>query len=83
MVENALKFVNSNRGTESDNGRVFRVSAYYQRNAGYFPDFDKDLTTHLMTYLEGDEHVELQKANRIKPDIKDWTIYGMLVQYAG
>lgn len=74
LIENALEFVNSNRGTESKNGSVFRVSGYYQRNAEYFPDFDKDLTEHLLTYLEGDERVDLQKANRIEPDIEDWTI---------
>jgi hypothetical protein len=74
LIENALEFVNSNRGTESDRGRVFRVSAYYQRSAEYFPDFDKDLTAHLLTYLEGDERDELQKASNIKPNIEDWTI---------
>jgi hypothetical protein len=74
LIENALDFVNSNRGTESDNSRVFRVSEYYQRSAEYFPDFDKDLTAHLLTYLEGDERDELQKATHIKPDIEDWTI---------
>jgi len=74
LIENALEFVNSNRGTESKNSRLFRVSAYYKRNAEYFPDFDKDLTAHLLTYLEGDERAELQKANHIDPDIVDWTI---------
>jgi len=74
LIENALEFVNSNRGTESKNSRVFRVSSFYQRNADYFPDFDKDLTAHLLTYLEGDEHAELQKAGSIEPDIEDWTI---------
>lgn len=74
LIENALEFVNSNRGTESKNSRVFRVSEYYQRSAEYFPDFDEDLTTHLLTYLEGDERADLQKATRIEPDIEDWTI---------
>jgi len=74
LIENALEFVNSNRGTESKNRRVFRVSSLYQRNADYFPDFDNDLTAHLLTYLEGDERSDLQKANNIKPDIEDWTI---------
>jgi len=74
LIENALEFVNSNRGTESKNSRVFRVSSYYQRSAEYFPDFDKDLTEHLLTYLEGDERADLQQAKSIKPDIDDWTI---------
>ncbi|MGA9573742.1 MAG: DUF547 domain-containing protein [Lysobacterales bacterium] len=74
LIENALEFVNSNRGTESKNSRIFRVSSFYERNAMYFPDFDADLTKHLLTYLEGDERVELQKATRIDADIDDWTV---------
>jgi hypothetical protein len=74
LIDNALEFINSNRGTESQNKRVFRVSSFYARNAKYFPDFDKDLTEHLLTYLEGDERAELQAATKIKADINDWTV---------
>jgi hypothetical protein len=74
LIENALEFVNSNRGTEGKNSRTFRVSSFYERNAKYFPDFDADLTRHLLTYIEGDERDELQKASRIKADINDWTV---------
>jgi len=74
LIDNALEFINSNRGTESQNKRVFRVSSLYARNAKYFSDFDKDLTAHLLTYLEGDERAELQTATRVKADINDWTV---------
>ena len=74
LIENALEFVNSNRGTEGKSSRTFRVSSFYERSAEYFPDFDADLTAHLLTYLEGEERAELQKASRIKADINDWTV---------
>ena len=74
LIDNALEFINSNRGTESKNSRVFRVSSLYQRNQVFFPDFDADLTAHLLTYLEGEERAELQAATKIKADINDWTV---------
>lgn len=73
LIDNALEFVNSNRGTESKNKKVFRVSSLYARNASFFPDFDADLTTHLLTYLEGDQISELQTATEIDAVIDDWT----------
>ena len=40
----------------------------------FFKDSDPDLTGHLLRYLDGEEHDELQAATTIKPDINDWTI---------
>ncbi len=74
LIENAIEFINSNRGTEGKNKRVFRVSSLYERNQAFFPDFDADLTEHLLTYLEGDERAEIQAATQIKTDIEDWTV---------
>ena len=74
LIENAIEFINSNRGTESKSKRVFRVSSLYERNQAFFPDFDADLTEHLLTYLEGDERAEIQAATQIKTDIEDWTV---------
>jgi len=74
LIDNAMEFINSNRGTESKNSRVFRVSSFYERNKVFFPDFNTDLTAHLLTYLEGEEHDELQAATKIRTDIEDWTI---------
>lgn len=74
LIENAMEFINSNRGTESKNSRVFRVSSLYARNAAFFPDFEKDLTAHLLTYLEGEQVAQLQSARDIKTDINDWTV---------
>jgi len=74
LIDNAMEFVNSNRGTDSKNSKTFRVSSLYERNADFFPNFDADLTEHLLTYLEGKEVDELKAASKIKPDIDDWTI---------
>lgn len=74
LIDNAMEFINSNRGTESKNKRTFRVSSLYERNELFFTDFEADLTGHLLTYLEGEERIELQTATKIKADIDDWTV---------
>jgi hypothetical protein len=76
LSNNAIEFVNSNRGTYSNdkNGIVLRVSSLYDRNSAFFPDFNSDLSVHLMEYVEGWERTMLAKATKIKPDINDWTI---------
>ena len=71
---NANEFINSNRGTYSKDEKVFRVSSLYGRNKVYFPDFNSDLSSHLLTYLEGYERTELKSASILKPDINDWTV---------
>ena len=73
LIDNAMEFINSNRGTESKNKKVFKVSSFYARNASFFPDFDADLTEHLLEYLEGEQLGELQNAAEIDADIDDWT----------
>ena len=74
LKNNASEFINSNRGTYSKSEKVFRASSLYDRNRDYFPDFQADLKTHLLAYLENPERGELQAASTIKPDIDDWTI---------
>jgi hypothetical protein len=74
LKNNASEFVNSNRGTAPKDEKTFRVSSLYERNKAYFPDFDDDLTKHLLTYIEGEERSELQAAKAIRADIDDWTV---------
>lgn len=74
LIDNAMEFINSNRGTDSKNAKTFRVSSLYERNEVFFPDFNADLTEHLLTYLEGSEVDELKAATKIKTDINDWTV---------
>jgi len=79
LIDNAIEFINSNRGTESTSASTFRVSSFYQRNQPYFADFQPDLTAHLLAFLEGQQVAELKSAQKIKPDIDDWTttdLYG-------
>ena len=74
LKNNANEFVNSNRGTFSRDAKTFQVSSLYDRNRQYFPDFQSDLSKHILTYVEGDERLELQSASTLKPNIDDWTI---------
>ena len=86
LAANAAEFVNSNRGTYAKDKNVFRASSLYDRNRGYFPDFQADLKKHLLGHLEGREKGELKEASTIKPDISDWTVtdlYGSYPQIGG
>jgi hypothetical protein len=74
LVDNAKDFINSNRGTLTSWGDEFRVSGYYERNRGYFENWETDLKAHLMAYIEGAQREHLDNANRLIPDIEDWTI---------
>jgi hypothetical protein len=74
LAANAREFVNSNRGTASESSKKFRVSSFYERNRAFFPNFEADLTAHILEYVEGDERAALQSAGTIKPDISDWTV---------
>lgn len=86
LQNNAAEFINSNRGTYAENESVFRVSSLYERNESYFDDFEKDLTEHLMAFIQGEERGFLASTERIKPNIDDWTItdlYGTFNQIGG
>jgi hypothetical protein len=76
LTNNASEFINSNRGTYSNSKKpdVFQVSSLYDRNRAYFPDFNADLSAHLMEYLEGYERSRLLLAKTLKPGIDDWSI---------
>jgi uncharacterized protein DUF547 len=74
LEENADEFINSNRGTFSRDDNAFRVSSMYDRNRAYFPEFDSDLSEHLLQFLEGKERSALLATSTIKPNINDWTV---------
>jgi hypothetical protein len=73
---NAIEFINSNRGTNrsSDKYKVRSVSSLYARNSVYFPDFNTDLSAHLLKYIEGDGRGMAKSKATLKPVINDWTI---------
>jgi hypothetical protein len=81
LKNNAMEFINSNRGTYSQDERVFEVSVLYDRNRVYFPDFNADLKSHLLTFLEEPERSELQAASTLKPDIDDWSVADLTGSY--
>jgi len=83
LKNNAIEFINSNRGTYSDSKKtdVFKVSGLYDRNRMYFSDFNVDLSAHLMEYLEGYERSRLPLAKTLKPSIEDWTITSLSGNY--
>lgn len=81
LIDNAIEFINSNRGTYCTDDRVFRVSSLYARNKLFFNDFDPDLKEHLLIYLEGKERAELVAATTIKADINDWTVTDLFGSY--
>lgn len=74
LADNAVEFINSNRGTDVKRSDTFYVSSLYERNAEFFPDFEADLTAHLMEHIKGYEREALKNATKIKPDIDDWNI---------
>ena len=85
LKNNAIEFINSNRGTRPYRG-VFQVAGLYERNEQYFENFDDDLTAHLLLYIQGEERDELMAANKLKPAIEDWSvtdIYGTERDYGG
>lgn len=81
LAENAVEFVNSNRGTQSKNESVFRVSSLYKRNEVFFDESGADLEEHLLRYLDGEERQTLQAATKIKKDISDWTVTDLYGSY--
>jgi hypothetical protein len=74
LEDNAHEFVNSNRGTFGWDKGIFRVSSFYDRNSAYFPEFDANLSQHLLQYLDGPQRARLEAASTLKPDIDDWTV---------
>lgn len=74
LTENAVVFINSNRGTATKSAKKFLVSSFYERNKEYFPNFQSDLTAHLLQYLEGNELAALKTATALDADISDWTV---------
>ena len=75
LEENAHKFINSNRGTFSRSDEDFiRVSSFYDRNRAFFPEFETDLTRHLLEFIDGTEREHLHADTHIRADIDDFTV---------
>jgi hypothetical protein len=84
LKENALEFVNSNRGTQFNGGDdVVRVSSFYERNSQLFPDFNKTLKSHLLQFADISIHKLIKNATSFKANINNWRIndfYGSIMR---
>lgn len=86
LKDNAVEFINSNRGTMRSRDNKFRVSSLYQRNSHYFPSYNNDLTAHLAKYLLRSFVESLESSDEIIANINDWKItdiYGTTYNYGG
>ncbi len=73
LQDNAYRFVNSLRGFRLWSGSG-RVSDHYKLGERYFPNFEEDITNHLLTYAREDTRRDLAKARSIKMKNYDWGI---------
>lgn len=86
LAKNAVEFVNSNRGTYRKSSDTFLISSLYANNADYFPNFQEDVTAHLLKYIEGYYRSQLLGASTIKANISNWHIgdvYGTIRNFGG
>ena len=86
LKRNADVFINSNRGTFSDDSNSMRVSYLYEQNKAFFKDFDADLRNHLGKYLIKSYKNKLLAATEIKTTTTNWKIadlYGTERDYGG
>lgn len=51
LQQNAVEFVNSNRGAKVRHGKL-RVATLYRINAALFPSFERDVKKHIIEYLK-------------------------------
>jgi len=87
LEDNAINFVNSNRGT-SVNRKLneVRTSYFYLQNSRYFPNFNNDLKRHLLLYANDDITGEIMLAKELKPNITNWKVtdlYGTTRTFGG
>jgi len=73
----ADEFVNALRGVDLGN-RYMRVSHVYDEARSLFPDFDRDLRTHLRAYATGDTIRQLTGNRPIRATVADWQIADMI-----
>jgi len=74
LHQNAVEFVNSNRGTLKGKKDILKVSTYYKRNNQLFLDFNQDLKQHLGIYINEQYASHLNNSEQIRATLKDMTI---------
>ncbi|NVK55495.1 MAG: DUF547 domain-containing protein [Alteromonadaceae bacterium] len=87
LKDNAQEFINSNRGTQfNGSSNTVRVSKYYQRNAMFFPDFQEDLKSHLITYADPYTRSNIAHNDALVTNVKNFRIadiYGTYRNHEG
>lgn len=73
LKDNAIEFINSNRGTRIWNDTL-EVSSYYARNADYFADFENDFKSHLLQYADKVTREIINQSSNIEANINNWKI---------
>lgn len=74
LEDNAVDFVNSLRGTQIWRSNKLKVSSYYKRMNSVFPDFDRDVRTHLEKYADDNFKRRIAVTQSISAEIEDWHI---------
>ncbi len=72
LKDNAVEFVNSNRGARM-RGNVLNVSAIYEDNTELFPS-EAALRSHIAAYADPSFAERVRGASRIKADVTDYYI---------
>ncbi len=74
LLDNGEEFVNSVRGTQVW-GKRLKVSQHFKLGTKYFPDFEADLTAHLLSLINR-PHIEekMRATTKLSATISDWTL---------
>lgn len=87
LKANAVDYVNSVRGTQVWKKKELRVSKYYERMAGKFPNFEDDVLKHVRRYSKPSFLSKIGGIDKVSARIEDWHIAdlynGKLAQVGG
>ncbi|WP_417449367.1 DUF547 domain-containing protein [Kordiimonas sp.] len=73
LKENAVEFINSNRGVKVKNGTL-QVAAYYRENSALFPGGEPEFRDHLAAYADLYFAGRIQRADEIRMTTSDYYI---------
>jgi len=74
LESNAYDFINSLRGVKLWSGKA-RVSDHYKMGKDkYFPDFNKDMKRHMLTYARGATRRSIASVEKFQIKNYDWSI---------
>ncbi|MCJ9430632.1 DUF547 domain-containing protein [Kordiimonas marina] len=77
LKQNAVEFINSNRGARMD-GTLLRVSEFYGENRALFPAWPDDLKAHLAKYADTYYASRFRNADAVKATTHDYYIADLM-----